>query len=374
MKELHQLGWNGFFEQHLQHSTIPNTIPEVKVGRIIEVQRHLYTLATSSQNELRAEVSGRLQYQAELEQDYPVIGDWVLFQSFDNQSNAVIVQRLPRQTALSRLTDVARKDTHRSGKQQVLAANVDLAFIVTSLNQDFNLRRVERTLMMVAETGIRPVVVLSKADLCENVEEKIDEVKQTVGATSVIAISAVQSSGLDEVLKFLQPGITAILIGSSGVGKSTLVNWLLNEDHAAVSGIRETDAKGRHTTTTRSLYLVSGGGMIIDSPGIREIQLAQVSETSLENVFADISQLAEQCRFSDCQHQNEPGCAIQQAMENGELDAGRFQNYEKLLEELERKVQPKQSEANVEYRHQQKALHKKYRKILKDKQKRKYDF
>jgi ribosome biogenesis GTPase len=234
---------------------------------------------------------------------------------------------------LARKTKFSRQAAGRRTGEQILAANLDCAFIVTSLNRDFNLRRIERYLTLTWESGARPIILLSKADLCPEPASFVVEVESVAPGVPVHAISALTGEGLDGILKYLSSGQTGVLLGSSGVGKSTLINRLSGGEKLRVAPIRESDGRGRHTTTSRQLILLPGAGMIIDTPGLRELQLWR-SEGGLDHSFQDIRSLAAHCRYRDCRHQNEPGCAVLEALDEGILPAERLESYRKLQKEL----------------------------------------
>jgi ribosome biogenesis GTPase / thiamine phosphate phosphatase len=241
-------------------------------------------------------------------------------------------------------------------EEQVIAANVDTALLVSALDGDFNPRRVERYLAQCWESGARPVIVLNKADACEEARDKSAEMERVAVGTAVCVVSARTGQGFGELEEFLRPGHTLVLLGSSGVGKSTIVNRLLGQTLQEVQPVRESDSKGRHTTTSRELFVLPGGALLMDTPGLREMQLWD-AEQGLVQTFADIDLVAERCRFGDCRHEGEPGCAVQAAVSAGAVDAGRLENRRKLLREqefLRRKVDP---EARQEQKEHWKQLH-----------------
>jgi ribosome biogenesis GTPase len=284
-------------------------------------------LLARDQGELRGKISGRLLHEAE-QGGYPVVGDWVALEPNPADGAATIHDVLPRRTAF-----VRRGLIDSSQGLQVIAANIEVAFVVTSLNADLNARRIERYLAAAWQSGARPVVVLTKADLSDDPQGLADEIGALAAGCLVLTISARQGLGLDAVLAQLGPGETGVLIGSSGVGKSTLVNALLGEDRMAIDKIRESDDQGRHTTSHRQLILLPGGGLLLDTPGIREVGLVDADE-GVSVVFDDIERLIQDCRFNDCRHDNEPGCAVQAALESGVLDPARWDHFEKLGMEM----------------------------------------
>ncbi|MBA3788435.1 MAG: ribosome small subunit-dependent GTPase A [Actinobacteria bacterium] len=322
MTTLQDLGWTDshtlVFEPHAAGGLVP--------GRVSEQHRGAYVVLTES-GEIRAEPAGRLSYEANGFGDLPAVGDWVAVALRPAEGAGTIQAVLPRRTAFS------RKVAWSATEEQVVAANVDTVFLLSSLNEDLNLRRLERYLTLAWESGAKPVIVLTKTDLSQAVELRVLEVEGIAFGVPVHAISSLTGDGLEIVRSYLEPGKTIALLGSSGVGKSTLVNTLLGEDLLAVKEIRESDGEGRHTTTHRQLVPLPGGGLVLDTPGMRELQLWE-SADGLGETFSDIEGLAAQCRFNDCAHRTEPGCAIQAALENGTLDHARWTNYQKLQREL----------------------------------------
>ena len=297
---------------------------ELHLARISVQHKELYMVITEH-GELRAELAGKLQFLGSGNGDYPAVGDWVMVDRLDNRGgHAIIQQRLPRSSVLMRRAAGTAYDS------QVIAANIDVVFICMALNHDFNLRRLERYLSLVWDSRAKPVVVLTKADLCPELSGKLSEVYTVAIGVDVLVTTAMEEDGYAGIRQYIAQGITVAFIGSSGVGKSTLINRLLGSETLATGDIRADD-RGRHTTTHRQLLLVPGGGIVIDTPGMRELQLANADLTAS---FADIEELAGRCRFRDCSHDSEPGCAVQAAVREGTLSAGRLQNYVKLQHEL----------------------------------------
>ena len=322
MYALEELGWSDQLSTALE----PHLAGGLAPARVAVQHRGAYVLY-STLGELRATVAGRLEHAAAGAGELPAVGDWVAVAARPDEGSATIQAVLPRRTKFS------RKVTLGAAEEQVLAANIDTVFLLTSLNEDLNLRRIERYLAMAWESGAQPVIVLSKTDLSGDVAAQTLEVESVAYGVPVHAISSLTGDGLELVRSYLAPGQTVALLGSSGVGKSTLVNTLAGQELLAVNEIRESDGEGRHTTTSRQLVLLPEGGLVLDTPGLREIQLWE-SADGLGETFGDVEELAAQCRFSDCAHRTEPGCAVQAALDNGTLDDGRWASYNKLQREL----------------------------------------
>jgi ribosome biogenesis GTPase len=263
------------------------------------------------------------------------VGDWVALSPRWDEGKATIHALLPRKTKFSRRAVLSGGMPETGGRtdEQVLAANVDTVFLVSGLDRDFNVRRIERYLAVAWDSGAAPVIILNKADLCEKLAAKLQEVEAVAIGVPIHPVSATENQGLETLQTYLGAGKTVVFLGSSGVGKSTIINCLLGSERQKVHAVREDDSRGRHTTAHRELIVLPEGGMVIDTPGLREIELWS-NEEGLEKIFGDIEQLAASCRFRDCRHQGEPGCAIRQALDDGSLDAGRYDNYLKLQREL----------------------------------------
>jgi ribosome biogenesis GTPase len=321
-----------------------DSVPEL-IARVVEEQRGSYRLL-SEDTEYPAELAGRLRHQVEARAELPAVGDWVrAVAGAPGTGRAVIREVLPRRSRISR--GAAGNPT----EEQVLAANVDTAFIVTSLNLDLNTRRLERYVTLARNGGVTPVILLTKADLCADPETAVTEVAAATPGVAVHAMSVWLGQGLENLAPYLAPEKTCVLLGSSGAGKSTIVNHLLGAEALRVAPVRESDGRGRHTTTHREMLRLPGGALLIDTPGLREIQLWNGDEEGrLEQAFGDIVSLATACRFKDCRHQTEPGCAVKAAVAEGTLEPGRLASHAKLQRELaflERK-QDKRAQAEHE--------------------------
>ena len=317
-------GWNDFFARNIVDN---NFLP----ARIISQQLNVYTIICN-EGEKEAKVSGKLLYNTAQKDDFPVIGDWVLIKNVESDL-AIIHSILPRKNFISRNTAGRSDKISGNGNvdQQIIAANIDYVFLVTSLDRDFNLRRIERYLSIIYSSGANPVIILNKADLCDDIDEYIMRVEEVAFGVPIHAISAISNN--DEIFKqYLRPGLTSVLIGSSGVGKSTIINLLLQNEKQKVKDISSAVNKGRHTTTHRELFLTPEGGIIIDNPGMREIQLFD-DEKGIENLFSDIAAFASSCKFTDCSHDKELGCAIKKAIQDGVLSEERYHSYLKLKKE-----------------------------------------
>ncbi len=296
--------------------------PNLNLARVITQERGQYTVVTES-GERSAVVSGKLLYNTEDITALPGVGDWVMVAGDDD---LCVIQEI-----LSRTSIIVRKAAGPTKQGQLIATNVDVVFICMALNEDFNLRRLERYLALVWDSGAKPVVVLTKADLAEDLDAQLQDVAGVAIGVDVLVTAALEKQGMEAVSPFIDDQRTIAFIGSSGVGKSTLVNTLVGEEILRTSGLRN-DGQGRHTTTHREAILLPGGGILIDTPGMRELGL---ESADIDRTFSDIEELAAQCRFSDCSHQSEPGCAVQAAVESGELDGRRLASYFKLSAEVD---------------------------------------
>jgi ribosome biogenesis GTPase len=327
---LKELGWMPFFEATFNEIKKPEYIP----ARVAQEHKELY-LVFSETGALTAEISGRFRHEVQSRADFPSVGDWVAISARPDEGRATIHGLLPRRSSFSRKAVLAGGPKYRPGKtdEQVLAANIDHVFLVNGLDGDFNLRRIERYVAVAWDSGANPVIILNKTDLCEATEERVAEVEEVAIGVPIHTMSALGSGGSDFFREYLIPGKTAAFLGSSGVGKSTIINGLLGEQRLKTGAVSEFDDRGRHTTTYREMILLPEGGIVIDTPGMREIQMWD-DDDALSRTFGDIEEIAAGCRFGDCKHGDEPGCAIRMALENGSLDPNRYQSYLKMQKEL----------------------------------------
>jgi len=330
--DLRVLGWDARWRDLFE----PFASDQLNPARVVAEHRGAFVVETMA-GPRSATLAGRLRHDATTRSELPAVGDFVAIRSGNRAAGdgpAVIVAVLPRRTAFVRRSAGTRSD------DQVISANVDVVFVMVGLDRDFNVRRIERYLAGVWDSGSTPVVLLNKSDVCETLERRIDELQHAgLGGVAVHALSALTADGLEAVRLYLREGVTAGVVGSSGVGKSTLLNRLLGRDAQTTGAVRADDDRGRHTTTRRELFVLPGGGIVIDTPGMREFQLSAAGSDEpgidgVATVFADIEQLAGRCRFADCSHTSEPGCAVRDAIAEGQLDQDRLASYEKLMKEL----------------------------------------
>jgi ribosome biogenesis GTPase / thiamine phosphate phosphatase len=351
---LQELGWDEYFDGLWQEHRDSGYVP----GRVVSQHRGLWRIAGDFE-ERWAAPSGKMRAVTVAGSEWPAVGDWVAAEIPEGDKQATI------HGVLRRRSQFVRKTAGKRVAQQVIVANVDTAFIVVALDGDFNVRRVERYLAQGRESGATPVVLLNKADGCNALTARIAEVEQVAMGISVFALSSRTGQGIEVLDQFLTPGRTVVLLGSSGAGKSTLVNRLMGQEHQQVQAIREKDSRGRHTTTSRELLLLPGGAMVIDTPGLRELQLWDATEGVAET-FADVDELAAKCRFGNCRHEDEPGCAVRAALAAGTLDPARLESRRKLEREQEFLVRKMDPEVKKEEKHriklQEREVRQKYRK------------
>lgn len=349
---IEQLGWNAHFESHLEACLGQGLVP----ARVVRAGGGFYSLLNAD-GEQTATLAGHLRHTSALDA-LPVVGDWVTIDS-PLEEGIRIHAVLPRQIALKRAAAGGRKglaEKPGGGVPQVLAANVNTAVIVSGLDNDYNPRRIERYLTLVHESGAAPIIVLNKADLCPETEKLLAEVEAIAYGTPVLVTSAQRGEGLDALAPHLEAGRTLVLIGSSGAGKSTLLNQLTRAAHQRTSEISAAAGKGVHTTTHRELFPLPGGALVIDTPGLRELHLWGESEAGLESTFPEIVAFAAQCRFSNCQHESEPGCGIRHALFEGRLDAARMESFLKQRAELASTTQGHQLASQVAQKRKRKTI------------------
>ncbi|MEO7406007.1 MAG: ribosome small subunit-dependent GTPase A [Vicinamibacterales bacterium] len=330
---LAELGWNQRFAASFKEHASQGRVP----GRVVLEHTHIYRVGTEG-GEVLARVSGRLRHRAETRPDYPAVGDWVVISPAQDGDTRI-------HTILPRFSRFSRRAAGDTTEEQIVAANIDVVFLVGGLDGDFNPRRLERYLVVAWESGATPVIVLNKADLIDDPERHVQEVRVSAPGVDVHAVSARDPLSLDALRAHLGSGRTAALLGSSGVGKSTIVNRLVGHELLRTRDVRESDSRGRHTSTNRQLVVLENEqGILIDTPGMRELQLWDTGDSG-GDAFADITELSAGCRFRDCRHMQEPGCAVRASVKRGELPADRFENYRKLA--LEREHQNRQVDARA---------------------------
>jgi ribosome biogenesis GTPase / thiamine phosphate phosphatase len=345
-------GWNARVARQFDELALPSA----RAGRVLAEHRGSYVIATES-GEVDAAVSGKFRYAAGAAEDYPAVGDWVAVELDGSGQSAVIQALLPRATRFLR----PRGEVVGA---QVVAANVDVVLLVSGLDHDFNLRRLERYLALAWSSGAEPVIVLNKADLGDDVGGRMADVASVAPGVPIRVLSARDGTGIDSLAPLLEPGKTVALLGSSGVGKSTIVNALLGYERQATGAVRQDDQRGRHTTTSRELLRMPSGALMIDSPGMRSVGMWDIDE-GLADAFADVQAISVNCRFSDCTHGPEPGCAVQAAIADGRLASSRLQSQQKLEREwaaLARRVDPAAREVE---RRRWKSIHKSVRNHMK---------
>lgn len=323
MPNIVALGFDKWFRDNIN----PDKSKGLEIARVIAVHKDSYMI-TSGENDVFAELVGKIMYSAVSPLDYPAVGDWVLAKFYNEDTFSIVHEIIHRKSLLKRKTPGKKIDF------QLIAANIDTAFIVQSLDDNFNLRRLERYLVMINESNIKPIVLLSKSDLLtsKEVESRIGDIQQIMPRLHVQPFSNENESGLNNVKDLLSPGLTYCLLGSSGVGKTTLLNNLIGESLLKTKTVREKDSKGRHATTHRQLIRLNCGAMVIDTPGMRELGNLLV-EKGLDETFAEILELSKQCQFNNCTHVAEKGCAVLRAIKNGRLSEKRYQNYIKMTKE-----------------------------------------
>jgi ribosome biogenesis GTPase / thiamine phosphate phosphatase len=355
VSSLERLGWTTFFQEQ-----IGDERAELQVARVVQEQRGLYGVAGDFDG--WAEVSGRFRHEAGGAAAFPAVGDWVGVVAPPGADRAVVHRRLERRSKLS------RQAAGRAVDEQVVAANVDTVFLVSALTQDVNPNRIERYLTMVWEGGAVPVVLLNKADLCEEASATAAAIRTRLSFVDVLVVSAKTAEGLENLAPYLNPARTIALLGSSGAGKSTLINRLLGRDLLNVGAVRDVDGKGRHTTTSRQLVEMPGGALLIDTPGMRELQ-PWADESAVDRTFEDVSELSRDCRFADCEHTSEPGCAVLEALAAGTLDGDRLEHYRRLLREAAFEERKRDKGVAAEHKRQWKQMHQAQREMYRRREK-----
>jgi ribosome biogenesis GTPase len=327
--KIEDLGWGEFFESNRKNLGLDS----FEVARVIAEHRGAYKIKNAN-GEYLAKVTGKQMFNANSREDYPAVGDWVVITEADKEQ-ATIQNILPRKTVMKRKYG----NKNRIGEKnevQIIAVNIDVAFIIESVDRDYNLNRLERYFAIANDGGIQPAIILNKIDLIpqKELEAKIGEIKDRLVGIDVIATSTLTDEGLINLKKYITRGKTYCFLGSSGVGKSSLINKLLGEDVIKTKSISEVSGRGKHTTTGREMYFLENGGIVIDNPGVREVGMTDISE-GVDNLFDEITALAQNCKFVDCTHMHEPGCAVLKAVKSGQVNEGRYTNYVRLKREVE---------------------------------------
>lgn len=338
--ELKQLGWRDFFEREFEKYKEKGFLP----GRVAIENKHSYTIF-AEEGVFEGVIPGKMLHKKTSPADLPKVGDWVVFrpqkishaqkdERSKSQKTEPGEEKVIIEAVLPRFSKITRKVPGKEHIEQILAANVDTAFLVHAFDQGVNLRRLERYLVMVHDGGVKPVILLNKVDLAREPESIVNEVKQIAGSTPVLTVSAKKLTGIDELKKFINNGETVVFIGPSGAGKSSLINALYGEEIQATIEVRESDGKGRHTTTWREMIILPDGGLVIDTPGMREFHM-WLADDGIQESFPEIFEIGVNCKFRDCSHTVEKGCAVLDAVQKGIISKERHQSYVKLYEEIQ---------------------------------------
>jgi len=328
-KKLEDLGYNDFFDSNYKAIKLDNFL----IARVIAEHRGSYKVKGVN-GEYLAKITGKQRFKASTREDYPAVGDWVATSKPD-KGNAVILKTLPRMTMIKRKYGNKNK-VNEKRKTQIIATNIDVAFIVESVDRDYSLNRLERYLTITKSGGAKPVIVINKIDLIskEELNKKLSEIKNRFINIDIIITSTVINKGVDQLKKYIIKGKTYCFLGSSGVGKSSLINKLLNKESIKTKGISSYSGRGQHTTTNREMYFLENGGIVIDNPGIREVGIISIKK-DMDDLFSEITALASKCKYSDCTHTHEPGCQVLMAVKTGKLDKEKHLNYLSLKKESE---------------------------------------
>ena len=329
IKKLEDLGYDSFFE----FNRVKLGLDAFQIARVIAEHKGSYKVK-NNYGEYLAKITGKQIYKAKLREDYPAVGDWVAINQLNN-NQAVIKTVLPRKSIIKRRFGDKDKNGEKS-EVQIIAANIDIAFIIQSIGRDFSVNRFERYLTVVKDNNIEPVIIINKTDLVskEELNLKLMEIKKRLGKIEVIPTNIVNGEGLDKLKNYIQKGKTYCFLGSSGVGKSSIINKILGKDNIKTGDVSAYSDRGKHVTTSREMYFLKEGGVLVDNPGIREVGMTD-ADAGLENLFDEIEVLAKKCKFVDCTHTHEPGCAVLAFLESGNLDKDKYLNYVSMKKEIE---------------------------------------
>ena len=327
---LESLGWSDFFRQGFESKALEAGLVPARISRN---SKHVYHIFCA-EGKFVARVSGSFRHRANESSDYPAVGDWVAVRISPDGLEAEIRELLPRETVFSR-QGVSASGTESKSFQQVVACNVNVALIVSALDgsRGFNKRRLERYLTLTRQSGAKPVIILNKIDLCDDIDEKINEAKSVAADAPIYAINALEDKGVEPLRQYLSEGSTIVMLGPSGIGKSTIINQMAGETLMKTGEVREVDLRGRHTTTWSELLVLNCGGVVIDTPGLRDVQLWS-EESAIGETFKEIMEISESCRFRDCSHSGEPGCEVAIALEEGKISEDRLASYKKQKKEV----------------------------------------